>query len=271
MTQTLEHAQAMSLLQAMPMGIIATDQERILWINHQAEVLTGLNTSTLYGQSIEALPLWLKTLFFSGKEQTLFSGESGCEVLVTLKHVNSGPMTMACFLSDSSELNRLRTSVHDLEKELDILETRDVSSGLLNQRGLYQVIESQVSRSRRYGNTLSLISMLVEDYGSSDADKEAIHEALGYLFNDRLRWADSVGHIGEDEFILVLPETDPDSAEQLVEKLSNELQCLRLKDEGTVAALVVRFGIAAWQEGDDPSRLLLRCQETRQQPLAINQ
>lgn len=267
MTQTLEHEQTLALLQAMPMGVIATDKDRILSINRQAENLTGLNAAALCGQSIETLPHWLKSLFFSGKEQTLYSGESGCEVLVTLKRFSSGAMTMACFLSDSSELNRLRAKIHELEREREILVTRDDSSGLLNQRGLYQAIESQVSRSRRYGNTLSLISMQVDDYGERDADRDAVIEALGYLFNDRLRWADSVGRIGDDEFILVLPETDPESAIQLADKLSNELQRLRLRDEGKVAALTVRFGIAAWQDGDDPSRLLLRCQEARQQAL----
>ena len=264
MVHALEHSEAMSLLQAVPMGIIATDQERIIWINQQAEAMTGLNAQGLCGQSIEALPVWLKTVFFSGKEQTLLSGESGCEVMVSLKLLSAGPITMACFLSDSSEINRLRSSVQELEKELELLGTRDESSGLLNQRGLYQVVESQVSRSRRYGNALSLISMRVDDYGSASADKDAVLEALGYLFNDRLRWSDSVGRIEEDEFILVLPETDIDSAAILVDKLTTELQSLRLKDMGSSVVLSASFGVSAWQEGDDPSRLLLRCQEGRQ-------
>jgi len=150
------------------------------------------------------------------------------------------------------------------------LGTKDDSSGLLNQRGLYQVVESQVSRSRRYGNALSLISMQVNDYGVGSTDKTPILEALGYLFNDRLRWADSVGRTDEDEFILVLPETDMESAAMLVTKLAVEIQTLRQKDVGDPVELSASFGIAAWHDGDDPSRLLLRCQENREKTLMEN-
>jgi len=271
MLNELDLSEAISLLQALPQGLIATDQERIVWINRQAEQLTGLNAQTLCGQSIEALPTWLKAIFFSGKEQTLLSGESGCEVMASLKRVDAGAVTMACFVSDSREIKQLRNRIEALENQLACLDTRDESSGLLNQRGLFQVVESQVSRSRRYGNALSLISMQINDYGVANKDKDSVYEALGYLFNDRLRWADSVGRTDNDEFILVLPETDAESAAVLVTKLGVELQTLRTKDVGTPVALRASFGIAAWHEGDDPSRLLLRCQEDRQPPQVINQ
>jgi diguanylate cyclase (GGDEF)-like protein len=264
MTHAFEHAEAMMLLQVMPMGVIVTDQERIVWINPQAEELTGLNAQGLCGQPIEALPLWLKSIFVSGTERTLLTGESGCEVMVSLKRLGTGQVTMACFMSDSSEIKRLTSTVTEMGKELELLATRDESSGLLNQRGLYQVIESQVSRSRRYGNDLSLISMQIHDYGPEINDKSPIHVALGYLFNDRLRWSDSVGRIEEDEFIMVLPETNAASTTTLVGKLKTELMNLRLNDIGEPQSLGVSFGIATWQEGDDPSRLLLRCQEDRQ-------
>jgi len=271
MAPLLDHAEAMTLLQTLPLGVIATDHERVIWINNQAELLTGLNGSALCGQSLEALPVWLKAIFFSGKEQTQLSGESGCEVMASLKLIDAAQVKMACFLSEGSEIRELRNTILEMEKRLELLDTRDDCSGLLNQRGLYQVIESQVSRSRRYGNALSLVSMHIHDFGACTNDKNAVFEALGYLFNDRLRWADSVGHFEGDEFILVLPETDVESASTLAAKLMAELQALRLKDIGVPVTLGVSFGIAAWQEGDDPSRLLLRCQEDRHQLQVMNQ
>jgi len=264
MTQVIDHAEAVQLLQAMPLGLITTNQERIVWINQQAELLVGLNAQALIGQPIEALPVWLKAIFHSGKEQSLMSGEPGCVVMASLKKMEANSITTACFLSDSNEIKQLRDRVQELEKQLEFLGTKDESSGLLNQRGLYQVVESQVSRSRRYGNALSLISMQINDYGIDSKDKTPVREALGYLFNDRLRWADSVGRTDEDEFILVLPETDSESAAILATKLATEIKTLRLRDVGAPIVLGASFGIAAWQEGDDPSRLLLRCQEDRQ-------
>lgn len=266
MVQSLDHAQAMRLLQTLPLGIIATGQERIIWINEQAEQMAGLNAKALCGKSINALPSWLK-LIFTGQQPFGFTGESNSVLSARLEELNAGEIQKVCFLSDVSELGKLNEDLQSMEKRLDILVTRDDSCGLLNKRGLLQLLESQVSRSRRYGNALSLISMHINDYGIDN--ESTVLVALGYLFNDRLRWADSVGRVEENEFILVLPETDGGAAVALVDKLKNELKTLPLNNE--TVSVSASFGVAAWCEGDDPSRLLLRCQADRQVPLAVNQ
>lgn len=263
----MDSLDAMRLLEVIPQAVIATDQKNIIWINRQAEVLIGLNAQALNGKPIQVLPEWLSSIFENGDEKSQLTGESGCELVASLRHIDAGQLTMACFLSDSSEIKKLRALVLEMEERLGLLVIRDDRSGLLNSLGLKQVIETQVSRSRRYGNALSLISMKIIDYSQADNIK-AVLEGLGHLFKDRLRWVDYVGLVKEDEFIFVLPETDKRSAIKLVEKLKNELSSLRIRATKGSAPMSTSFGVSSWSEGDDPSRLLIRCQQDRQSPVA---
>jgi len=258
-TDRFTHEHAMTLLESAPFGVIATDGKNLLWLNERAEKMTGLNSRGLIGQPVERLPDWLTKIFNEGCEENQLSGEAGCEVLASVKSFDSVPLTTACFLTDASQIRQLQNHIRDLEKRVELLDTRDNVSGLLNQRGLLQILEAQVTRSRRYGNPLSIIGLTIEDYGVGDDRKGDVLAAIGYLFNDRLRWADCVGRLDENEFVLVLPETDAVSVAILGDKLTNEFKTLPLPGGGDTVALSVNLKKATWKEGDDPTRLLLRC------------
>jgi len=258
-TDGLTDEQTRYLLDSVPVGIIVTDGQKLVWLNEQAEKLTGLNADGLIGQPLGLLPGWLTTIFNEGGDQDRLTGEAGCEVLATVKSSAANPLLQACFLRDASQISQLQKKAAELEERVEALDTRDHVSGLLNQRGLLQALEAQVTRSRRYGNPLSIISLIIENYGVEADRKADVLAAMGYLFNDRLRWADSVGHIDEDEFILVLPETDAAAAVHLGEKLSNEFKALTLPNDNVSIALTITQGKATWRDGDDPARLLQRC------------
>ena len=251
----MDHSLAVKLLETAPMGIISVDHDTVTWINRQAEQLTGLNARAICGQPITDLPDWLIAVVNSRLESQQLCGEPGNEVIVTMKYFASG---WACFLFDGREISQLKQNISTMENQVMSLETRDEVSGLLNRRGLLQVLESQVARSRRYGNALSVISLVIDLSDMADDQKVLLYQTLGFLFNDRLRWADSVGHISDNEFILILPETDATSVKELKTKLINELAELRLHRSDVVVTLPVTLGTATWQEGDDATQLMQR-------------
>lgn len=263
MTDPLTCEQTLKLLDSLPLGVIVADGKNLVWLNDQAVKLTGLNARGLIGQPLAVLPDWLSSIFTEDDVEDSLTGEAGCQVLANVKSYEGEVPIKACFFRDASQIRQLQKHIEVLEKQLETLDTRDQASGLLNQRGLLQVLDAQVSRSRRYGNPLSIISLIIDDYGVGDDRKGDILTAMGYLFNDRLRWADSVGRIAEDEFIVVLPETDATSAETLSEKLTNEFKELTLPNEAAPVSLTVIQGKATWQDGDDPTRLLQRCRALR--------
>ncbi len=124
---------------------------------------------------------------------------------------------------------------------------------MLNLHGVIEALDRQVARSRRYGNAFSVIRLRLEAT-HRPADEDAIIRGFSHELRDRLRWADEVGHVGRNSFLLVLPETTGESAELLAAKMHEIPRMLVLSTEGWVLDTVV----ASWQKGDDCRKLLRR-------------
>jgi len=248
------------LLDRAPTGIITTESGRVSSINNKAVAMTGLNPKTVCGQPIAVLPDWLTAIVSSQEDLQIVSGEPGKPLQVSLRVQGR---VQACFLQECSEIQQLLDKIDSLEQQLSTLETRDERSRLLNLNGIKQVLESQTARSRRYGNDLSILTMNIAEGSISPELQEAVYESLGFLFNDRLRWVDSVGHLDHDEFVIVLPETNADAATALKDKLINELAEIPLANSDIVVALSFTVGVASWQEGDDSEHFLQRAQADR--------
>jgi len=125
----------------------------------------------------------------------------------------------------------------------------DRETGLMNERALMFALEPLVSRSRRYGNPLSLITLSLE----LPLDNEWALVAVSRLLKDQLRWADMVGRLDSGDFLLLLPETTGQDAWILANKL--------LKEVGGERFDGVHLGVTQWQVGDSAQSLLDRVGE----------
>ena len=134
-----------------------------------------------------------------------------------------------------------------LAREIDALEVRDPATGVLNRRGILAMLDKQVTRTRRYGNPLSLVCVALP---RGHADMHCV--AWVRELRDRLRWVDEIGRLDAAHVLLILPETDEANAARLMAKLRTEqVGPLRSQAGGMVA-------VTAWRKGDDQRRLLER-------------
>lgn len=154
----------------------------------------------------------------------------------------------ARMLHEVTDLLRLQAENRRLQDELDAQALKDRTTGLLNPRGLLVALEPQVSRSRRYGNPLSMAVLQVT--GEHIGERQLV--SLAQLLKDQLRWADLVGYGGDGEYILALPETRLDDALKLAGKLT-DLMAARFGDE-----LLPTFGVVEWGRTDSAQSLLKR-------------
>ena len=77
------------------------------------------------------------------------------------------------------------------------------------------------------------------------------------LLKDQLRWADLAGCTENRGFLLVLPETGPQAALKLADKLTQRLQALvREKLDGQ--PLTSHYAVTAWRRNDNATTLLKR-------------
>lgn len=161
---------------------------------------------------------------------------------------------------DVTEQQRLRQENERLRRQVEALKLTDDLTGMPNRRAIAQALELQVSRSRRYRNPLSVVMARV---GVEDPRPLANGDGLDKLvlsvsrfLRDRLRWVDQIGRWEDNLYVLVLPETSHEDAQNLVTNISNDQDAIHLPEPWSAIHPHLSFGIACWQKGDDMRTLL---------------
>jgi GGDEF domain-containing protein len=244
-TPSLEHS--LTLLQDAPVGMaILDDAGKLTWCNKALASLAGMPTAELIGLAeanlLEAAEDDAKQLLFPASHRRV------------QRSVSALDQGQAVFYLDVTERD-------SLAQQLRQHNTVEPVSGLLNAQAISASLDPLVSRSRRYQNPLSVVTMAIANLPAAADEPKAV-VAVSHLLRDQLRWADILGRDEEGRFLLVLPETDKDAAIALVNKISDQLDALEIA-AGDVGAYRPRacFGVAQWLRGNDTSLLLKRSAE----------
>lgn len=274
MSQALSATTAIAALANAPLGVLILDQEgRITWLNPALEKLLDIPGERLLGQSAASADAAWRELLFT-PEQTLFLEATAARPARWLQTWRATPPGMDGAVQYFADISSLQNALEDrdrLHEELAQHTTRDAVTGLPNRQALLQGLEPLVSRSRRYHNPLSVIRLRIDNLGDIDAEfgkgnGEAALTTVAHMLKDQMRWADLIGRFDNDEFLLVLPETDAEAANHLLEKLRQRLTALDpTAADGRTITLVAQFGVAGWQQGDDRAKLLRRAREQLEQ------
>ena len=270
------------ILANVPMAVVITDDVGLVlwcnktlstWLNCSEESCIGRTELALLGKNLpndqqDTIPV-------TNGPFTLGYTQPGVERRVVRYPLppKNGQITV-CYL-DISEEEGLRNERNLLAQQLAQHNTVDPVSGLLNDYALDKGIEPLISRSRRYENPLTVVTMDIinlhdvsESTGQVAADKIIV--AVSQLLRDQMRWADMVGRLSSGEFIFILPETNQDAAVALANKLAGQIGDLSvIIDEQTELKAEACFGVAAWSKGDD-ARLLMSRSNTAAQTAKQN-
>jgi len=256
------------LLENVPIAIAVSGNDgNIVWCNATLAKFVGDTRDNLTGKPLEKLTQTKLRPISEAADTVLVPGDE-LNPDRWLKHQSinvsgdNGEKYTASIYSDISEISSLLAEQEKLLEQLNQLSTVDRESGLLNHRAMLQHLEPLVSRSRRYNNDLSLISMeltnldaIVDEQGP-DAGSHCIIE-VSRLLKDQLRWADVISRVEYNRFIIILPETGKDAALHLANKISGQISELEINFEDASFKLEAGFGVTGWEKGND-SVLMLR-------------
>ena len=236
-------------------------------MNDSLRDMLGSRAQELHDKTADQVDDLLKPLYQDNATIHLPATGSDEEVwlMCTAKHLE--PSGQAQFLVDVSALRLLMEQKSELQQELKEVRAIDEETGLPNSKALFQSLEPQVSRSRRYNNPLSVIIMRItsldEIHNKYADDSRKVLLAISHMLNDQMRWADIIGRLSDTDFLMVLPETHDDAASGIAEKLRERIETLVVPDieEFEHSDIKVDFGVAEWKKGDDVGLLMMRARE----------
>jgi len=126
------------------------------------------------------------------------------------------------------QLNQAHQLLQEKSSELERLSITDKLSGLYNRARLDQILEQELNRFERYRIPFSVILLDIDwfktindTYGHLEGDRMIVE--LSKLLTQTIRNTDRIGRWGGEEFMVICPSSDLDSAAILAERLRQQV------------------------------------------------
>jgi len=154
----------------------------------------------------------------------------------------------------------IRASVRD---RLEYYASIDPLTGIMNRVSFWRVLEREIRRVERYRRPLAMIMLDIDHFkvlnearGEQVGDK--VLKSLAAEIKNKIREIDFFARIGGEEFLILAPETEPDKAMNLAEKIRETVAAATFPEAGPIT---ISLGVAQFCAGDRADLLLKRVDE----------
>lgn len=164
------------------------------------------------------------------------------------------------------ELAAAQARIRQLESQLqqmDELVHEDQLTGALNRRGLDEAFEREFARAARSGQSLCValfdldnFKQINDSHGHAAGDAVLVHFAE--IVNATLRSMDVLARFGGEEFVIMLPSTQPVEAMLAIARIQEELAAHPCRYEGRLLPVTFSAGATAYQPGEEKHALMKR-------------
>lgn len=163
----------------------------------------------------------------------------------------------------SSELSQINELLNKKSKKYEQMASVDQLTGLYNRYKFTELFVSLYSTMVKRENDMSLIILDIDHfkhindtYGHNVGDKVLVE--LAKILKNHFRNVDIVGRWGGEEFVILVPTADIDTAQKIAEKIRlNIEQSEILKDETITSS----FGVTQIKSGDSLEFVIARADE----------
>ncbi|WP_226609077.1 GGDEF domain-containing protein [Marinobacter nauticus] len=220
------------------------------WLTRKVDAVTMLNTRAF--TSWEQRPYLFKfrnTRPITGTEEYMFQN-------LTISPITApnGEVEKVCLLIyDVTEFASSKRALERANEQLAKLSMTDRLTGLLNRGTWENLVDAEYERFRRYGQATSLVMFDIDHfkrvndtYGHLAGDEVIRHTAE--VTRKNIRQSDSAGRYGGEEFGIILPETDAESARVICERIREAIENSTVSTTAGDIRYTVSMGIAQLTE-----------------------
>ncbi len=145
--------------------------------------------------------------------------------------------------------NEARRELVEANERLQEMVDRDYLTGLFNMRSIYERIDVELKRNRRFERSLACVMLDMDHFKRVNDDHDHLFgsfvlKEMGQIIQRTLRETDLAARYGGDEFLLVLTETDIQGASALAERLRRRVEAHCFTDGKSSIQLTISLGIA---------------------------
>jgi len=253
-----------TLAEAVAGPIFISQGNRLHYVNHAAEIVTGYAREQLLSMNFSDLLHADSRELILGLERTRQEYIAQHEVKILAKSGEARWLEIRIARIEFDGALSSLVSAFDVtqrkeaDEQLQLLAVTDPLTGLGNYRRLVEALDAEVKRSERTGRPFVLLLV--------DMDQlKRINDLYGHLvgsqalcrFADVLRVhcraIDTATRYGGDEFAVILPETTASEARLAASRIHN-----RLAADNQHPALSVSIGVAVYPQSGTTMEALLR-------------
>ncbi len=165
--------------------------------------------------------------------------------------------------SDHDTIYKHLGEILDLQISLEKESKCDYLTGFYNRKNFLEMSDSELSRSRRNNTQLSFIFCDIDhfkrinDKHGHDAGDEVL-KRFSALIKENIRTYDIVWRWGGEEFLILLPETNASSAEDVADKLRAIIESAIFLYDQKKVQVTVSFGVSEISKDEEINDFLIR-------------
>jgi len=141
--------------------------------------------------------------------------------------------------------------------------TVDALTRVPNRRGITASLLEAMSYANRYNHPLSvalvdldMLANINRGMGRRAGDKAL--QAVASVFTDTVRMPDHAGRYGDEEFLVILPNTTLKNATTIAERIRDGVESAECSFNGKKIPVTVSIGASQFHKGEDLERFLAR-------------
>ena len=250
-----ERAQARDALKDMVRQVLAELGELGSATGRFSDKVAGYAQAIEAADSLDSLAAAVREML--DESRTVHDVVAGARDRLAVEHARASALESRV-LGLEAELRRLADEV-----------STDALTRVANRRGLAQAFTQETARVLRDGPEKAPLAI-----GLIDIDNfKKLNDSLGHAAGDValqslaarvkewLRPVDHIARFGGEEFVLLLPATPVDEAQQALTRLQRRLSASLFMHEGQEVFVTFSAGVTAWRAGETVEAALARADE----------